>query len=112
PMSQASCIFYQFTSTLISPPRCAQSRRMNLDQDRVPISLDEALALLDCALSEREKGAWTNMTAVQMFDLQDKIASILRHDWSLDDENSPLRITFRKLGLDDAEELSLLLIDA
>ena len=33
-------------------------------------------------------------------------------DWSLDDENSPLRITFRKLGLDDAKELSLLLIDA
>jgi hypothetical protein len=85
---------------------------MNLDQDRVPISLDEALALLDSALSAREKGAWTNMTAAKMFDLQDEIASILRHDWSLDDENSPLRITFRNLGLDDPKELSLLLIDA
>jgi hypothetical protein len=85
---------------------------MNLDQDRVPISLDEALALLDSALSEREKGAWTNMTAANMFDLQDELARILRYDWSLDDGNTPLRSAFRKLGLDDPEELSLLLIDA
>ena len=85
---------------------------MKLDQDRVPVSLDEALALLDAALSEREKGAWTNMTAANMFDLQDKIARILRDDWSLDDGDTPLRTAFRNLGLDDPEELSLLLIDA
>src|SRR5438105_4994274 len=85
---------------------------MNLDQDRVPVSLEEALALLESALTSEEKGAWTDMTAAKMFDLQDGIARTLRHDWSLDDDHSPLRITFRKLGLDDAEELSLLLIDA
>src|SRR5437870_5514468 len=85
---------------------------MKLDQDRVPISLEQALALLDSALTEREKGAWTNMTAAHMFDMQDELASELRSDWSLDDANTPLRIAFRKLGLDDAKELSMLLLDA
>ena len=85
---------------------------MNLDQDRVPASLDEALALLAAALSEEEKNAWTSMTAARMFDLQAKIARTLRSDWSLLDSNTPLRIYFRELGLDDPKEVSLLLIDA
>jgi hypothetical protein len=85
---------------------------MNLDLDRVPTSLDQALELLDTALTDREKGAWINMTAAKMFDLQAHLAGILRHEWSLDDDNTPLRIFFRELGLDDAKETSLLLIDA
>jgi hypothetical protein len=85
---------------------------MNLDLDRVPASLDQALELLDAALTHREKGAWTNMTAAKMFDLQAHLARILRQEWSLDDDNTPLRIYFRELGLDDTEETSLLLIDA
>ena len=85
---------------------------MNLDQDRVPTTLDEALRLLDAALNKTEKEAWNSMTAARMFELQAKIAQTLRHDWSLLDSNAPLRIYFRNLGLDDAEEVSLLLIDA
>ena len=42
---------------------------MNLDLDRVPATLDQAVELLDAALTEREKGAWTNMTAAKMFDI-------------------------------------------
>lgn len=85
---------------------------MNLDQDRVPASLAEALELLGAALNEEEKTAWTSMTAARMFDLQAKIARSLRSDWSLLDPNTPLRIYFRELGLDDPKEVSLLLIDA
>jgi hypothetical protein len=85
---------------------------MNLDQDRVPASLEEALVLLGAALNEEEKTAWTSMTAARMFDLQAKIARSLRGDWSLLDPNTPLRIYFRELGLDDPKEVSLLLIDA
>ena len=85
---------------------------MNLDLDRVPASLDQAVELLNTALSDREKGAWTNMTAAKMFELQAHLARILQLEWSLDDENTPLRIYFRELGLDDAKETSLLLIDA
>ena len=85
---------------------------MNLNQDRVPTTFEEALALLESALTPVEKGAWTNMTAALMFDLQEDIANQLRDDWSLDDAGTPLRIGFRTLGLDDAREVSLLLIDA
>ena len=85
---------------------------MNLDQDRVPCTLDEALALLESALTPVEKGAWSNMTAERMFDLQARLAKMLRHDWSLNEAQTPLRIYFRNLGLDDAEEVSLLLLDA
>jgi hypothetical protein len=92
--------------------RPTQNSVMTLDQDRVPISLDEALDLLNSALAPNEKAAWTSMTAARMFDLQARIARILRNDWSLDDANGPLRIYFRELGLDDPEEVSLLLIDA
>jgi hypothetical protein len=85
---------------------------MNLDQDRVPVTLDEALSLLDAALTNHEKEAYRSMTAASMFDLQARIAQTLRHDWSLLDSSTPLRIYFRGLGLDDPEEVSLLLIDA
>lgn len=85
---------------------------MNLDQDRVPTNLAEALSLLDAALNKAEKEAWHSMTAARMFELQAKIAQTLRHDWSLLDSSTPLRIYFRDLGLDDPEEVSLLLIDA
>ena len=85
---------------------------MNLDQDRVPTSFEEALDLLDAALTDREKGAFKNMTAAKMFELQAKLAGQLRYDWSLDDPGTPLRITFRELGLDDAREIALLLVDA
>jgi hypothetical protein len=85
---------------------------MNLDQDRVPGSLEEALGLLDAALTKEEKEAWRSMTAARMFDLQARIARTLRNDWSLLDSDTPLRIYFRELGLDDPEEVSLLLIDA
>ena len=85
---------------------------MNLDQDRVPGSLDEALELLDRAMNEEEKNAWTSMTAARMFQLQAQFARILRNDWSLEDPDMPLRIFFRQLGLDDSEEVSLLIIDA
>jgi hypothetical protein len=47
-----------------------------------------------------------------MFDLQARIARTLRNDWSLLDADTPLRIYFRELGLDDPEEVSLLIIDA
>jgi hypothetical protein len=89
-----------------------ESGLMNLDQDRVPGSLEEALSLLDSALTTEEKEAWRSMVAARMFDLQAKIARTLRNDWSLSDGETPLRIFFRELGLDDAEEVSLLLIDA
>lgn len=85
---------------------------MNLDQDRVPAHLDDALILLDAALTQHEKDAWRSMTAAKMFDLQAKLAQTLRNDWSLLDSNTPLRIYFRELGLDDPEEVSLLIIDA
>src|SRR5689334_17272569 len=85
---------------------------MNLDLDRVPTNLDEAIDILDSALTEQEKGAWTNRTAARMFDLQATIARTLREYWSLSDRSTPLRIYFRDLGLDDAEEVSMLLIDA
>jgi hypothetical protein len=85
---------------------------MNLDQDRVPTRMDEALNLLDAALAKNEKEAWRSMTAARMFDLQAKIARTLRSDWSLLDPDTPLRIYFRDLGLDDPEEVSLLIIDA
>jgi len=85
---------------------------MNLDQDRVPSSLEEALSLLDSALTKEEKEAWRSMTAARMFDLQARIARTLRSDWSLLESDTALRIYFRELGLDDAEEVSLLIIDA
>ena len=85
---------------------------MKLDQDRVPGSLEEALGLLDSALTVEEKEAWRSMTAARMFDLQARIARTLRNDWSLSDPETALRIFFRELGLDDAEEVSLLIIDA
>lgn len=85
---------------------------MHLDQDRVPSTLEEALALLDSALTTEEKGAWANMTAARMFNLQFKIAATLRTDWSLEISNTPLRLFFHALGLNDPNEVSLLLIDA
>jgi hypothetical protein len=85
---------------------------MNLDQDRVPARLDEALILLDAALTQKEKEAWHSMTAAHMFELQARLAQTLRRDWSLLDSNTPLRIYFRELGLDDPQEVSLLIIDA
>jgi hypothetical protein len=85
---------------------------MNLDQDRVPANLGDALSLLDAALTKQEKEAWHSMTAAKMFDLQARIAQTLRNDWSLPDPNTALRIYFRDLGLDDPEEVSLLIIDA
>jgi len=85
---------------------------MNLDQDRVPASVEEALRLLGSGLTKREREAWTGMTAAQMFKLQYELARTLRWEWSLDDANTPLRLFFRELGLDYAEEVSLLLIDA
>lgn len=85
---------------------------MNLDQDRVPARLEDALVLLDSALTQTEKDAWHSMTAAKMFDLQAQIARTLRSEWSLLDPQHPIRIYFRELGLDDAEEVSLLLIDA
>lgn len=85
---------------------------MNLDQDRVPARLEDALILLDSALTQTEKDAWHSMTAAKMFDLQAQIARVLRSKWSLLDPQTPIRIYFRELGLDDPEEVSLLLIDA
>lgn len=85
---------------------------MNLDQDQVPSTFEDALRLIDAAMSEHEKGAWTNMTAAMMFDLQDELSAQLREEWSLDEDKTPLRIFFRGLGLDDAREVSNLLIDA
>ena len=97
---------------LIFPARRAQCPAMNLDHDRGPVSFAEALAMLDTALTLEEKGAWSNMTAARMFDLQARLARVLKRDWSLDDSGTPLRMEIRSLGLDDAEEVSLLLIDA
>ena len=85
---------------------------MNLDQDRVPARLDEALSLLDSALTIEEKQAWHSMTAARMFDLQARLAQTLNHDWSLLDSGTPLRTFFRELGLDDPKEISLLIVDA
>lgn len=76
------------------------------------MNLEEAIALLEAALTTEEKDAWTSMTAARMFDLQARIARQLRSDWSLTDPDMPIRIFFRHLGLDDAKEVSLLLIDA
>lgn len=85
---------------------------MNLDQDRVPVTFEEALELLDAALEPVEKEAWESMTAAKMFELQARLAQRLRHDWSLNDPATPLREFFRGLGLDDSNEISLLLLDA
>jgi hypothetical protein len=85
---------------------------MKLDLDRVPTSFEEALRLLDSALTEQEKTAWTSMTAAKMFDLQARLAKVLKHEWSLDDETTPLPAYFCDLGLDDSDEVSLLLLDA
>lgn len=85
---------------------------MILNPDRVPATPDEAVEILDAALSDEEKNAWQSMTAAKMFELQGVIARTLRQDWSLDDDTTPLRIFFRELGLDDADEVSYLLIDA
>ena len=85
---------------------------MNLDQDRVPASPEEAIAILDGALTLHEKQAWSSMTAARMFDLQAVIARVLRNDWSIDDPDTPLRLYFAKLGLHDPKEISMLLIDA
>lgn len=85
---------------------------MNLDLDRVPTSFDEALKLLDSALTPIEKEAYRSMTAAKMFDLQADIAQVLKHEWSLIDPNTPLPLYFQRLGLDNPDELGLLLIDA
>jgi hypothetical protein len=85
---------------------------MQLDQDRVPISFDEALSVLDAGLTQEEKEAWSSMTAARLFELQSTLARTLMNDWSLEDSSTPLRLFFRELGLDDPEEVSLLLIDA
>jgi hypothetical protein len=85
---------------------------MRLDQDQVPASFDEALALLSSALTKAEKEAWTAITAAKLFELQAKLAKVLRQDWSIDEPGTPLRLFFRELGLDDPEQISLLLLDA
>lgn len=85
---------------------------MTLDLDRVPTRFEEAMSLLDAALTQEEKEAWTSITAARLFELQIELARTLRSEWSLNDANTPLRIFFRDLGLDDAEEVSLLLLDA
>lgn len=85
---------------------------MLLDQDRVPASFDEALVLLDGALTPNEKAAYNALTAAQMFALQDDLARTLKNDWSLDESTTPLRLFFRDLGLNAPHEIALLLVDA
>jgi hypothetical protein len=85
---------------------------MLLDQDRVPASFDEAMNLLNLAFTDEERNACSRMSATRMFALQARLAAKLRDEWSLEDSNTPLCIFFRELGLEDADDISLLLIDA
>ena len=77
---------------------------MNLNQDRVPINLEEALTLLKEALTNAEKAETKKTFATQ---LHFSLGMYLRNEWSLWDKDSILMRWFKKnYGIDHPDDVS------
>ena len=82
---------------------------MNLNQDRVPINLEEALTLLKEALTPQEKEEVKNMLSTQ---LHFSLGMHLRNEWSLWDDKSILVTWFKQTyGVDHADDVSGIIME-
>lgn len=82
---------------------------MNLNQDVVPINLEEALTLLKEALSDAEKAETKKMLATQ---LHFSLGMYLRNEWSLWDKDSILCMWFLKTyGVNHADDVSGIILE-
>ena len=82
---------------------------MNLDQDKVPTTLEEALTLLKEALSLKEKDELKKMLSSQ---LHFSLGMLLRNEWGLWDSNSIINTWFNKTyGVNHADDVSGIIIE-
>jgi len=82
---------------------------MNLNQDKVPVNLEEALVLLKEALSDAEKEEIKKMLSTQ---LHFSLGMYLRNEWSLWDKDSILCMWFlTTYGVNHADDVSGIILE-
>lgn len=82
---------------------------MNLNQDKVPTTLDEAVELLQEALSSEEKNKIKNLKSS---DLHFSLGDFLRREWSLWEQGNRLSIWFLKTyGVNHADDISGIVLE-
>jgi hypothetical protein len=82
---------------------------MNLNPDKVPINLEEALTLLKEALTPLETKAVKKMLSTQ---LHFSFGMHLRNEWSLWDTKNILNTWFKKVyGVDHADDISGIILE-
>jgi hypothetical protein len=82
---------------------------MTLNQDKVPIDLEEALGLLSAAFTDEELEKIKKQKSVE---LHHTYGGVLRNEWSLWDTDSILVTWFRRTyKVDHADDISAIILE-
>lgn len=82
---------------------------MNLNQDRVPVTLEEALLLLKEAFNSKELNLIKKMARST---LHLSVGMHIRNEWSLWETDNALTVWFKKeYGVDHADDVSSIILE-
>lgn len=82
---------------------------MNLNPDKVPSNLEEAVSLLKDALDEKEKSVIINLSVAK---LHMSVGQHIRNEWSLWNKENVITQWFKKkYGVDHADDVSAIIIE-
>lgn len=84
---------------------------MTLDQDKVPINLEDALAIIKGGMTPADMDE-TRKTTFTPAQLHFSVGRLIRNDWSLWDKETILVKWFKqRYGIDHADDISGLILD-
>lgn len=83
---------------------------MNIDQDSVPPTANEALQMFIKALDDNEKKAFKEVDEDQICIFHHTLGQDIRNDWSMDVKNTPLTNDFKTLGITHSDDMSNILL--
>lgn len=86
---------------------------MNINLDKVPFTVIEALQMFLAALTDEEKSALKEIEENQIAIFHHTLGEDIRNNWSMWEENTPLVNSFKQIGITHADDMSgIILVSA
>lgn len=79
---------------------------MNIDLDKVPVTITESLTMFMEALTDEEKKTIKDVDEDQIALFHHSFGQDIRNNWSTWEENTPLVNNFKELGITHPDDMS------
>lgn len=83
---------------------------MNIDMDKVPLTVEEAIDMFSAALDKEEKEAFLQIKENQICIFHYTWGTVLRNSWSMFEKNTPLVNDFLKMGISHADDMTSVIL--